>query len=174
MYVHETVLNFSTINKDRQKASFLSTCYFGRDTMLVLNWSQRKDKFSYTHPPQGSKRSCVTHACSQGLRPSIISLIHIHTLCPSSKEQVTTQAAIIPPLIHWGFFLFVPFRSTLVPNHSSIYSVPYTSPLYLTLPFPHIPFSSHSTSSCHDPFTFILVSHSHPHSPHHLQSVSLC
>ena len=30
-----------------------------------------------------------------------------------SSEEVITQATIIPPFINWGFFLFVPFHSTL-------------------------------------------------------------
>ena len=54
------------------------------------------------------------------------------------------------------------------PYHSSIYSVPHTSTLCLSHSF----ISSHP-SSCHNPFTFILVSPNHPHPQHHLQSIPL-
>ena len=74
------------------------------------------------------------------------------------------------------FFLFVPLNSTLSFHAILPYIQSHTLPfsVYLTLPFPHITFSSHSTSTYHNPFTFILVSPRHPHPPHHLQSVPLC
>ena len=68
-----------------------------------------------------------------GLRLSVVSLIHIHTLCRSS-EEITTQATIIPSLIHQGFFLLYTISEySFVPYHFSIYSVPYTSPLSISL-----------------------------------------
>ena len=59
--------------------------------------------------------SHVTHLAhfATRLRPSVVPCIHIHTLCPSSEEKITTQASII------SLYIWTNLDCSSVPSQSS-------------------------------------------------------
>ena len=101
--------------------------------------------------------SHVTHLVhfAAGLRPSIIFVWFTSIHCALARKRKSPPRLPSYHLSYIGasFCCTLSFHTILpyIQSHTLHLSV------YLTLPFPHITFSSHSTSSRHDPFTFFLV-----------------
>ena len=109
--------------------------------------------------------SYVTHLVhfAAGLWPPVVPCVHIHTLCLSLEEKITTQASIIYHLTYIGASLSVPFQSLFsfhLDRSSTHYSVPHLS-LFCLSHFSTF-FTSHSYPSLLLFITFYSYTHSLP------------